>query len=438
MDLFVIGINHRTAPLDVREKMWLSNDEKRLMLRHCRSHFFTECFVVSTCNRTELYGIIDEKQFLQKSPGSQFQEIQDYFVEFKNFSSGQINKHLYRLSSVSAIKHLFRVVAGIDSLVLGDIQILGQVKEDFQLAIEEQTAGSMLHKLLQAALHLGKKVRSETTLMEGAVSVSYAAVELANKIFDDFENRKALLIGAGETGELTAKHLAGKGIGELFITNRTRKKAEELASTIGGEVVEYEQFHAMIPNVDIIISSVTSSEYILSAAQIKNALKLKHHSPLFIFDIGVPRNIDPGANDIDNVFLNDMDSLSDIVSQNISKRQTQLPKVNEMILDEMRHIHHWYKSLQVGPTIHDLRSHFEKVRQDEVTQHINRFTEHDRELVELVTKRIVNKLLHHPTITLRNGHDETESQKKSRLDLVRNLFGLGRGGHTKDQHDSNE
>ena len=324
----------------------------------------------------------------------------------------------------------------MDSLVVGDVQILGQIKDDFQLAIEEHTAGTMMHKLLQSALHLGKRVRTETTIMEGAVSVSYAAVELANKIFADFDHRKALLIGAGETGELTAKHLAGRGIGEMFITNRTRQKAEELASTIGGSVVEFENFHSMISNVDIIISSVTATEYILTAAQIKNSLKQRRHSPLFIFDIGVPRNIDPGANDIDNVFLNDMDSLSNIVAQNIHKRQSELPKVNELILEELKNIHQWYRSLQVGPTIVDLRNHFEKVRQEEVSEHINRFSEKEKELVELVTKRIVNKLLHHPTVTLRNGHDETESQKKSRLDLVRSLFGLSGSVHKEEKSET--
>ncbi|MFA6468451.1 MAG: glutamyl-tRNA reductase [Bacteroidota bacterium] len=436
MDLFIIGINHRTAPLEVREKMWLSIDEKRHMLRHCIKHFFSECFVVSTCNRTELYGIVDEKQFPQQSHSSHYQEIQDFFVAYKNFESQLRPENLYKLTSVNAIKHLFRVAAGVDSMVVGDVQILGQIKDDFQLAIDEHTAGTMMHKLLQSALHLGKRVRTETTIMEGAVSVSYAAVELANKIFADFDHRKALLIGAGETGELTAKHLAGRGIGELFITNRTRQKAEELASTIGGSVVEFENFHSMIATVDIIISSVTATEYILTAAQIKNSLKQRRHSPLFIFDIGVPRNIDPGANDIDNVFLNDMDSLSNIVAQNIHKRQLELPKVNELILEELKNIHQWYRSLQVGPTIVDLRNHFENVRREVVSEHINRFSEKEKELVELVTKRIVNKLLHHPTVTLRNGHDETESQKKSRLDLVRSLFGLSGRVHNEEKSET--
>lgn len=436
MDLFLIGINHRTAPLEVREKMWLSTEEKRKILRQTKERFFSECFVISTCNRTELYGIIDEKQLGDKSISSHYQEIQDYFVEYKNFVSHLKTDHLYKLTSVSAIKHLFRVSAGIDSLIAGDVQILGQVKDDFQLAIEEHTAGTMLHKLLQTALHLGKRVRTETVLMEGAVSVSYAAVELASKIFDDFDKRKALLIGAGETGELTAKHLAGKGIGELFITNRTKVKADELAANIGGIVVEFENFAAMLPKVDIIISSVAATDHILTAAQIKTALKQRHHSPLFIFDIGVPRNIDPAANDIDNVFLNDMDSLSEVVAQNIQKRQSELPKVNALILEEMKNIHQWYRSLQVGPTIVDLRNYFEEVRKEEVSEHINRFSDKDRELVELVTKRIVNKLLHHPTVTLRNGHDETESQKKSRLDLVRSLFGLNTAARKEEKSET--
>lgn len=432
MNLVVVGINHRTAPLEIREKLWLSADEKRRMLHRSKELFFSECFVISTCNRTELYGVIDDNQHRSASLSSQYQEIQDFFVGFKNSDSFLKHEHIYSLNAVSAVKHLFRVAAGIDSLVVGDIQILGQIKDDFQLAIEEQTAGTLMHKFLQAALHVGKRVRTETSLMEGAVSVSYAAVELANKIFADLSTRKALLIGAGETGELTAKHLTGRGIGELFITNRTRQKAEELATTLEGSVVEFESFHTIIPRVDIIISSINSPEYILTAQQIKTALKQRHNTPLFIFDIGVPRNIDPAANDLDNVFLNDMDSLTEIVSQNIHKRHSELPKVNEIILDEMKNFHQWYKSLQVGPTIHDLRSYFEEVRQEEVAKHIHRFTDRDQELIDLVTKRIINKLLHQPTVTLRNGHDETESQKKSRLDLVRSLFGLNKAAQGDD------
>ncbi|MEW5799670.1 MAG: glutamyl-tRNA reductase [Bacteroidota bacterium] len=435
MNLVVVGINHRTAALDVREKLWLSAEEKRHVLRQCKQKFFSECFVTSTCNRTELYDIIDEQVRPQLSPTSHYQEIQDYFVGIKNSQSYLKPEHLYVFEAVSAVKHLFRVAAGIDSMVVGDIQILGQIKDDFQLAIEEQTAGTMMHKLLQSALHVGKRVRTETVLMEGAVSVSYAAVELANKIFADLSTRKALLIGAGETGELTAKHLTGRGIGELFITNRTRAKAEELATTLEGKVLDFDSFQHIIPTVDIIISSINATEYILTASQIKAALKQRHNTPLFIFDIGVPRNIDPAANDLDNVFLNDMDSLSEIVSHNIHKRQSELPKVNEIILEEMKGIHQWYQSLQVGPTIQDLRNYFEHVRQEEVEKHIHRFTGRDRELIELVTKRIVNKLLHHPTVVLRNGHDETESQKKSRLELVRNLFGLHKKEVSKGEHE---
>lgn len=438
MNLVAIGINHRTAPLDLREKMWLSIDEKKEVLRHFTAEYFTECFVVSTCNRTELYGVLDEKKYPDPLNSSQLQEIEDKFVGIKNVGTQLSHDNFYTFSSTSAVKHLFRVVSGIDSMVIGDIQILGQIKDDFQLAVQEGTAGTTFHKLLQTALHVGKRVRTETSLTEGAVSISYAAIELANKIFADLTSRKALLIGAGETGELTAKHLLGRGIGELYVTNRTRQKADELTSALGGMAVDFDAFHSMIPGVDIIISSVASTEYILTAAQIKNILKQRHNSPLFIFDIGVPRNIDPKVNDLDNVFLNDMDSLSNIVEQNIHTRRLEIPKVNEIILEEMQSFFQWLKSLQVNPTIQDLRSHFESVRQDEVSKHINRFTEKDQELVDLVTKRIVNKLLHQPTVVLRNGHDETEHQKRSRLDLVRSLFGLSGAEKKGEERDTSE
>jgi glutamyl-tRNA reductase len=328
------------------------------------------------------------------------------------------------MSSTGAVNHLFKVASGIDSMVIGDIQILSQIKDGFNIAYEEKATGNFLHRLLQSTYHVGKRTRTETTITEGAVSVSYAAVELANKIFSDLSKKSALLIGAGETGELTAKHLVGRAIGSLFVANRTKSKAEELVAALGGKIVEFDALQQMLGQVDIVVSSITTQQFVLTRSDVQRAMKERSHKPLFIIDIGVPRNVDPEVNKIENVFLHDMDGISGIIDQNMQKRKSEIPRVNEIILEELTEFYNWFNSLQVNPTIHDLRAHFEQVRHEEVEKHINRFSQDDRELVELVTKRIVNKLLHLPTTNLKNGSEETEEEKHKKLSVVRSLFGL--------------
>ena len=423
MNLVAVGINHRTAPLEVREKLWMSSDEIRTAVAALKGKPFSECFIVSTCNRTELYGVYNSNGISSDTPPD-INVLKDQLIGFKSAGGAVKREHLYHMVSANAIRHLFKVASGIDSMVIGDIQILSQLKDDFNIAYEEKAAGHFLHRLLQSTYHVGKRTRTETTITEGAVSVSYAAVELANKIFSDLSKRTALLIGAGETGELTAKHLIGRGIGGIFVANRTKAKAEELVAALGGKAVDFESLQQMLAQVDIVVSSITSEQYVITKNDVLRAMKERSHKPLFIIDIGVPRNIDPGANNIDNVFVHDMDGISVIIDRNVQKRKAEIPKVNEIVLEELTEFHNWYNSLQVNPTIHDLRTHFEQVRLEEVEKNINRFSAEDRELLDLVTKRIVNKLLHLPTTNLKDGNEESEEEKHKKLHIVRSLFGL--------------
>ncbi len=423
MNLVAVGINHRTAPLEVREKLWMSSDEIRNAVAALKGKFFSECFIVSTCNRTELYGMYNSNGGSGDTPPD-IDALKEQLIGFKAAGSVVKREHLYHMVSANAIRHLFKVASGIDSMVIGDIQILGQLKDDFNIAYEEKAAGPFLHRLLQSTYHVGKRTRTETTITEGAVSVSYAAVELANKIFSDLSKKTALLIGAGETGELTAKHLVGRGIGGIFVANRTRAKAEELVAALGGTAVDFDSLQHLLAQVDIVVSSITSTQYVIAKSDVQRAMKERSHKPLFIIDIGVPRNVDPGANDIDNVFLHDMDGISVIIDRNLQKRKAEIPRVNEIVFEELTEFHNWYNSLQVNPTIHDLRTHFEQVRLEEVEKNINRFSAEDRELLDLVTKRIVNKLLHLPTTNLKNGSEESEEEKHKKLHIIRSLFGL--------------
>ena len=428
MNLVSIGISHRTAPLEVRERMWLSVDETKEAVARLKERFFSECVLFSTCNRTELYGIVPES-FSGDAP------IRKFMIELKNAGETVHDQHFYSSIGDGAVSQLFKVASGIDSMVIGDIQILNQVKEAFQLARELDATGPVMHRLMESSLHVGKRTRTETAICEGAVSVSYAAVELASKIFADLSKKSVLLIGAGETGELTLKHLIAKGIQRISVANRTREKAEALVASMGGTAVDYERLVDVLRSADIVITSVNSGTYVVQPDDVHKVMRQRQNNPLFIIDIGVPRNVNPAAKKIENVFLYDIDSLSAIVDSNLERRKAEVPKVTRIIRDEMIEFFRWYNSLQVGPTIQELRESIETIRQLEVEKHINRFKPEDRDLVELVTRRIVNKILHQPTTALREGAENGDGRKETltRIAVLRQLFGISKNGRQVDE-----
>ena len=428
MNLLSIGISHHTAAVDIRERMWLSDDEAKEALRQLKERFLAECVLFSTCNRTELYGLAPEGGVTEG-------DLKKFLIEFKNAADAVHEEHFLGVAAEEAVSHLFRVASGVDSMVIGDIQILNQVKEAFNLSREMDTMGPVMNRLMQAALHVGKRIRTETTICEGAVSVSYAAVELANKIFADLSKKTVLLIGAGETGELTLKHLVGRGIGQVKIANRTRAKAEALVASFGGSVLEYENMVEGLRTADIVVTSVSSPSYVVQPDDVHKVMKQRSNNPLFLIDIGVPRNVNPVARKIENVFLYDIDSLSAIVDKNLERRKAELPKVAAIVEAEKLEFFRWHNSLEVGPTIHDLREAFESIRQQEVEKNINRFKAEDRDLVELLTKRILNKVLHQPTTMLRQGTENGNGEHDTllRIKALRELFGISRDGAPQDE-----
>lgn len=428
MKLHSIGISHHTASVEVRERMWLSNDEIRSALARLKEHHFEECVLVSTCNRTEVYGL---------GPGNGVDDaaLTRFLIDFKGAGEVVQAGHFTVAAAGAAVSHLFKVAAGIDSLIIGDVQILNQVKEAFTLAKEAGTVGPIMNRLMQATLHVGKRVRTETSIGEGAVSVSYAAVELANKIFADLSKKSVLLIGAGDTGELTLKHLVGKGIGKIMIANRTRGKAEALVAANGGSVVDYENMVEALRTADIVITSVSTPSYIVQPDDTHKVMKQRSNNPLFIIDIGVPRNVNPACKKIENVFLYDIDSLSAVVDKNLEKRTGEIPRVTSIIREELVDFFHWQNSLEVGPTIQQFRETLEVIRRQEVEKNINRFKAEDRELVELVTRRIVNKILHEPTTVLKQGAESSGHATETilRVKALRELFGFSSNG--EEPHD---
>ncbi len=421
MNFYSLGINHRTAPLEVRERLWFSEQETRDALSDLKADRFPECVLVSTCNRTELY-------YRKPDGSSNGEPLWRTLAGYKG-ALGSVNEaNFYSIESLHAVKHLFNVASGIDSMILGEFQILSQIREAYALAAGVSSTGSVMNRIFDTALRIGKRARTETEIGTGAVSVSYAAAELSSKIFDDLSKRTALLIGAGETGRLTAKHLAGKNIGTLLVANRTRERAEALSAGLGGTVIEFDRILPELERADIVISSVESPGFILKAEDLRRAAKLRGNRALFIIDLGVPRNIDPEANSIESVFLHDVDALNHIVDKNLVHRKAEVPRVRTIILEELVRFQRWYASLEVNPTIEQLREHAETIRRSEVEKHLNRFSPGEREELDHLTKRIISKILHAPTVNLKTGHENGDGATlRDKIHLVRHLFGLDKG-----------
>ncbi|MDP3829989.1 MAG: glutamyl-tRNA reductase, partial [Ignavibacteriaceae bacterium] len=346
MNFLAISINHHTAPVEVREALHLNQDEIKSYIDDLKNNLFTEGFILSTCNRTELYGI-------PAKPEINYIDLEKYLID-KKPSIEIKDEQFQKFFSCSALNHLFRVSAGIDSLLLGDNQILGQVKESFQIAEEKYFVGFLLKRVFDAAAIVGKRAKNETQISDGAITVSYAAVQLIEKIFSNLSKKTALVIGAGETGEIATKHLRDKGIGRLVITNRTYEKAEKVAEAVNARILPFSHFKENLHDFDIIISATSSNEIILNKEDIKVMMKKRGYAATVLMDIAVPRDIDPAGRDIDNVFYHDIDSLNIIVEQNLKKRKEELPKVEKIIREELINFFSWYNSLEIAPTIKSL------------------------------------------------------------------------------------
>lgn len=420
MNLLGISINHRTAPVELREALHLNESEIREFIKQTKENSFSEGIILSTCNRTEIYAI-------PKSDKISTKDLQDLIKNFKSNSQVQ-NENFQSFISRESVEHLFRVACGIDSLLIGDNQIYKQVKDSFQISEEMGFAGVLIRRVMDAATHVGKRAISETAISEGAVTVSYAAVQLIEKIFSNLQKKSALIIGTGETGEIAAKHLRDRGIGRLALTNRSFEKAEKLAAELNTAVFPFSNFKEHLHKFDIIVSATSAEGLILTKQDIEAAMKKRNYASMVIMDIAIPRDVDPESKKIDYVFYHDIDSLNIIVEQNLAKRKTEIPKVEKIIQEELDNFFEWYNSLEAAPTIKTLRDYFESVRAEEVEKNINKFSEDDKEKLDIVTKRIINKILHHPTIELRkmSESDLRAEDTAAKISIIRDLFGLNK------------
>ncbi len=424
MNLLSISINHRSAPVELREALHLSNDEITNLIKQIKGSLLAEGLVISTCNRTEIYGI-------PVNPELSHTDLQQYIINQKSVTDVK-PEHFQNYNAKSAVSHLFRLAAGIDSMLIGDNQIYKQVKDSFQLAEDAEFSGFLMKRLFDHAAKVGKRAITETAISEGAVTVSFAAVQLIEKIFANLSKKSALVIGTGETGEIAAKHLRSRGVGRLALTNRTFEKAERLAEELKTAVFPFNNFKEHLHKFDIVVSATSSEGIILTRTDIASAMKKRNNAEMVLMDIAVPRDIDPASTHIDYVFYHDIDSLNIIVEQNLNKRREEIPKVERIVEEEIEAFFNWYNSLQAAPTIKSLRNHFESIRREEVEKNKNRFSKEEQEKLDIITKRIVNKLLHQPSVELKKFNDSSESRDESamKISIIREIFGL--------QHNSNE
>ena len=427
MNIIAISINHNTAPVEVREAVYLNNEEIKNLTHSIKNSLFSEGLIVTTCNRTEIYGIPANQNLSH-------QEIQNALLNFKSVT-GLKPEHFQYFSSANAIKHLFSVATGIDSLLIGDNQIFKQVKDSFQAAEDLNFTGFLMKRIFDSTVKAGRRAISETGISEGAVTVSYAAVQLIEKIFSNLSKKSALVIGAGETGEIAAKHLRERGIGNLTLTNRTYERAGKLAENLSAKILPFENFKDSLHEFDIVLSATSSDSLILTKADVHAAMKKRNYNALVLMDIAIPRDIDPETKNIDYVFYNDIDSLNIIVQQNLTKRKEEIPKVEKIIEEELNSFLSWFNSLEVAPTIKNLRDYFESIRLEEVEKNKNKFSSEDQEKLEIITKRIINKILHHPTVELKkyteSGASSDEAAQK--VSIVRELFGMIKDDEKEDQ-----
>lgn len=418
MNLIGISINHRTSSIELREAVHLSIDEQQEFISILKINCLREGFVISTCNRTEIFGVpINNKV--------NFKSLFDQLISFKNVYGLEL-EHIEKYSSENALNHISRVSAGIDSLIIGDSQILSQCKESFRLSVDQEFSNTTTRKIFDIAARVGKRAIKETFISQGAVTVSYAAIQVIEKIFANLNTKEALIIGAGETSDLAAVHLNSKNIGKITITNRTEEKAGKLAKKVSGSTVKFEDFKDHLHKFDIIISATSSKDLIVSYDDIKSAITKRKGTPVFIMDIAIPRDIDPKVKKIDNVFYNDIDSLNIIVDQNLHKRKQEIPKVEKIIKEEIDGFFTWYNTLGIIPTIKSLRSFFEAIEVDELNKIKNKVSDEDYVKLEDMTKRLVGRILHNPTIKLRELAESGDNLGKAdeHTSAIKFLFDL--------------
>jgi glutamyl-tRNA reductase len=419
MHFVVVGLSHKTAPLEIRERFAIPEGEVRdLLTKLLQDEDVQEGMLISTCNRVEAYLV---SKHLQRAASA----ARRLFSGVARLEEGELENYLYVREAEEAIAHLFRVASSLDSLIVGEPQISGQVKEAYTQAVACQATGTYLNKLIHQALHVAKKIRTETGIGELPVSVSYAAVLLAEKIFGNLGETKVLLIGAGEMGALAARHLKERRVQEVFIANRTGEKAAEVAGDLGALTIPYDRIFQKLEEVDIVIASTAATEFLIHGEEVREAMRRRKNRPMFFIDIAVPRNIDPSVNQIENVYLYDIDHLQGIVETNRQERVKEAKKAETIIAQEVSRFLTYLDQRELSPTIRQLSKKFDLIRRQELEKFLARhpdLTARDREGLEAATRAIVNKILHDPIILMKTEEAQDGGPKYS--EILKKLFRL--------------
>ncbi|MEP6714471.1 MAG: glutamyl-tRNA reductase [Terriglobia bacterium] len=417
MKLLLTGLSHKTAPLELREKLAIAEGSMPRALQDLQRFGASEAVVLSTCNRVEFaLSATDDKE-----PGA---IIDRFFADWQG-SSTVFDGHIYRLEAREAIQHVFRVAASLDSMVVGEPQILGQLKAAYAAAKAEGTVGGLLETVLTRSFNVAKRIRSETGIGQMAVSVSYAAVELARQIFGSLKGHTVMIIGSGKMGELAARHLRRSGASNILVTNRTWERAEEMARLFDGRAVDYARFQTVLHEADIVIASTAAREYILNRDDMRRVMAQRRNRPVFLIDIAVPRNIDPAVNDLEGVFLKNVDDLEGVVTANIQERGRQAEQAEVIIVQEVEQTMARFKLEEVTPTIISLQEQLEEIRAAEVARTLKRLlglTPEQQQQLEAMTKSIVNKIAHGPISELRRNAGQPEGSQI--VEAIRKVFKL--------------
>jgi glutamyl-tRNA reductase len=420
MGIVVVGLSHKSAPIEVREKLYFPEETIPAALGKLMSYEgIRESLIISTCNRVEIYAsVADSARGVDR--------IKQFISEYHGIARGALEGSLYVYPDSQGVRHTFRVASSLDSLVLGEAQILGQLKDAYDIALKAKTTSTILNKLIKKSISVAKRVRTETRLAEGAVSISSAAVELAKKIFGDLTGKTVMLLGAGEMAELAAQHLLGNGVKNIMVANRTFERAEELAKEFKGDAIRFEHFPDALVMVDILICATGAPKYVVNRDMVARIIKDRRHRPIFMIDISNPRNIDPEIDKVDSVYLYDIDDLQSKVDVNTEGRAKEAERAEELVTQEVETYLQWERGLDAIPTIVDLREKVEDIRKRELDKtlgSLNGMTDDQKRAVDIMSQAIVNKLLHAPLVILKQAAASTESGDAT-LAIARKLFNL--------------
>lgn len=419
LEIVLLGLNHKTAPVELREKLAFSSQEAIDAIEALqKKSILKEVLLFSTCNRVEIL-------LVTQNSSDAATAVKTFLSEFKNIPTSQFESSLYIHEGDQAIRHIFRVASSLDSMIVGEPQILGQYKDAYRTATKQKSSGVILNRLLHKAFFVAKKVRNETGIADSAVSISYAAIELGRKIFGDLEGKQALLIGAGEMAELAVEHLIRNRVSDIYVANRTFERGVDLAGKFNGKALRFEEITDSLEYIDIIISSTGSPDFVITRDQVKKSMRTRRNQPIFLIDIAVPRDIDPDINRINNAYVYDIDDLKDVVDDNVENRQKEAVKGERIVDEAVIKFLGWYESLDAIPTVVDMRnkaSNIAKAEVEKTLQSLPHLSKEDSQAVYKMADALINKILHDPTVYLKS--DGCQKDKSLYIDITRKLFNL--------------